>query len=116
MRVLITVNPRMYRQAMALSIQRQRPGLDVRVAPPEDAGSELAEFRPHLLAHNDTDGLCPEDVADVLCRVTVLYSDGMDARISADGRVTELPDASTEDLLAAVDAASELAGVGESSG
>jgi hypothetical protein len=27
--VLVTVTPRMYRQAIALSIQRQRPGLDV---------------------------------------------------------------------------------------
>jgi hypothetical protein len=109
MRVLITVNPRMYRQAMALSIQRQRPGLDVRVAPPEDAGSELAEFRPHLLAHNDTDGLGPEDVADVPCRVTVLYSDGMDARISADGQVSTASDMSTEDLLQVVDVAIALA-------
>jgi hypothetical protein len=39
----------------------------------------------------------------------VLYSDGMDARLSADGRTTELRDASTEDLLGAVDAATELA-------
>ncbi len=31
-RVLVTITPLMYRQAIALSIQRQRPGLDVRVA------------------------------------------------------------------------------------
>ena len=46
----------------------------------------------------------------------MLYSDGMDASLSADGRLTELPDASTDDLLRAVDAASELADGGESSG
>jgi len=40
----------------------------------------------------------------------VLYSDGMDARLSADGRITELRDASTDDLLRAVDAAGEGAG------
>ena len=33
----------------------------------------------------------------------------MDARLSADGTLTELSDASTEDLLAAVDGAAELA-------
>jgi hypothetical protein len=33
----------------------------------------------------------------------------MDARLSADGRLTEVRDASTEDLLGAVDAATELA-------
>ena len=108
MRVLITIYPRMYRQAMALSIQRHRPGLDVRIAPPEDVGSELAEFRPHLLAHNDTDGLGLEDVADVPCRVTVLYSDGLDACLSADGQVSTASDMSTEDLLQVVDAAIAL--------
>jgi hypothetical protein len=46
----------------------------------------------------------------------VLYSNGMDARISADGRLTELPDASTDDLLAAVDAASSLADQEQSPG
>ena len=99
----------MYRQAMALSIRRQRPGLDVRVAPPEDAGSELAEFRPHCSSTTTHDGLGPEDVASVPCRVTVLYSDGVDARISADGRVSTASDMSTEDLLQVVDVAIALA-------
>ena len=107
MRVLVTVTPLMYRQAMALSIRRQRLGLDVRVAPPEDTGRELAEFRPHLLVHND--GLGPEDVADVPCRVKVLYSDSMDAHISADGQVSTASDMSTEDLLGVVDRAIALA-------
>jgi hypothetical protein len=35
MRALITVTPQMYRQAIALSIQRHRPGLEVRVAAPQ---------------------------------------------------------------------------------
>ena len=39
----------------------------------------------------------------------MLYSDGMDARISADGHISELRDASTDDLLEAVDAAGSLA-------
>jgi hypothetical protein len=37
-RVLVTLSPRMYREAVALSIQRNRPGLvDVRLAPPDAA-------------------------------------------------------------------------------
>jgi hypothetical protein len=106
-RVLVALAPRMYRQAIALSIQRGRPGLvDVRLAPPEAAETELASFRPHLLVHNDADDagrgglvLIPE----------VLYSDSMDVRLSADGRLTEVRDASTEDLLGAVDDAASLA-------
>ena len=49
-RVLVTLSPRMYRQAVALSVQRNRPGLvDVRLAPPEAMEEELESFRPHLL-------------------------------------------------------------------
>jgi len=41
-RVLVTLSPRMYRQAVALSVQRGRPGLvDVRLAPPEAMEEEL---------------------------------------------------------------------------
>ena len=72
---------------------------------------QLASFRPHLLVHNEAsadarDGAVPETALEAVpYRLEVLYSDGMDARISADGVLTELPDASTDDLLGAVDAA-----------
>ena len=124
-RVLVTLSPRMYREAVALSIQRGRPGLvDVRLAPPEAAEAELASFRPHLLVHNEAsadarDGALPVQeraLEAVPYRLEVLYSDGMDARISSDAALTELPDASTDDLLGAVDAAGLLANREESGG
>ena len=117
-RVLVILSPRMYREAVALSVQRNRPGLvDVRLAPPEAMEAEIASFRPHLLIHDDTRGdprrgfaPIPEAALEkVPHRLEVLYSDGMDARISADGVLTELPDASTDDLLSAVDATGLLA-------
>ena len=56
-RVLVTLSPLMDRQAIALSIQRNRPGLvEVRIAPPEIMEAQLASFRPHLLVHNDPRG------------------------------------------------------------
>ena len=120
-RVLVTLVPRMYRQAVALSIQRNRPGLvDVRLAPPEAAEAELASFRPHLLVHNDARGELvpiPEAALEAVpYRLEVLYSDSMDVRLSADGRLTEVRDASTEDLLGAVDGAASLADREESPG
>jgi len=120
-RVLVTLVPRMYRQAVALSIQRNRPGLvDVRLAPPEAAETELASFRPHLLVHNDARGELvpiPEAALEAVpYRLEVLYSDSMDVRLSADGRLTEVRDASTEDLLGAVDGAASLADREESPG
>jgi hypothetical protein len=113
-RVLVTLSPRMYRQAVALSVQRNRPGLvDVRIAPPEAMEAELTSFRPHLLVHNNEhSGVAsiPEAALQaVRHRIEVLYSNGMDALFSADGRVTELRDASTDDLLRAVDEATEVA-------
>jgi hypothetical protein len=124
-RVLVALSPRMYREAVALSVQRNRPGLvDVRLAPPEAAEAELASFRPHLLVHDDARGdprrglaPIPEAALEAVPhRLEVLYSDGMDVRISADGRLTEIRDASTDDLLGAVDAAGSPPEGEESSG
>jgi hypothetical protein len=124
-RVLVILSPRMYREAVALSVQRNRPGLvDVRLAPPEAAEAELASFRPHLLVCNDARGdsrsgalPIPEAALQAVPhRLEVLYSNGMDVRISADGRLTEIPDASTDDLLGAVDAAGSLADQEQSPG
>ncbi len=115
-RVLVAIAPRMYREAVALSIHRNRPGLDVRAVIPEEAEREIGTFRPHLLVHNDTVPI-PEEVLDgVPCRVEVLYSDSMNARVRADGAVSEAHDMSTADLLRAVDGAAELAGREEEAG
>ena len=112
MRVLVTVSPKMYREAVATSIQRNRPGIEVRLAPPEDTEEELASFRPDLLIHDDTAPI-PEEVLDgVPARVEMLYSDSMDARVRADGMVSQLRDMSTEDLLRTVTMAAALDGVG----
>ncbi len=109
MRVLITVSPRMYRETMALSLRQHRPHFEVRIAPPETAEEEVKGFGPHLLVHNDTDGLDEGALEGVLCWVEVCYSDSMDAKISVDGRLEELSDISTDDLLRAADeAASRL--------
>jgi hypothetical protein len=117
-RVLVTLSPRMYREAVALSIQRGRPGLvDVRLAPPEALEAQIASFRPHLLVHDEASADAydrvvpvPETALEAVpYRLEVLYSDGMDARISADGHISEIRDASTDDLLETVDAAGSLA-------
>jgi oligoribonuclease NrnB/cAMP/cGMP phosphodiesterase (DHH superfamily) len=82
----------------------------VKVASPVASAGNIEVFKPHLLLHSDNDGLGSQVLAGVLCRVTVLYTDGMDARITTLGEVREARDMSTEDLLRVVDAASDLAG------
>ena len=108
MRILITVAPRMYREALALAVHRNRPYCDVKSADPEDVHREVKNFRPDLLVRNDNDGLDPEVLAIASSWVEVKYHDSMDARISLSGRIEEFDDVSLELLLAAVDKAAEL--------
>jgi hypothetical protein len=105
MRALITLTPRMYREAIAHSLSQHRPALEVRIAPPEAAEEEVRAFGPDLLVRNDTDGLDPRVLEGVPCRVEVLYSDSMDARICMDGWVEEVGDICTDDLLRVADQA-----------
>lgn len=70
----------------------------------------MRDFRPYLLVRNDTDGLEEAEVlAGIPCLVEVLYSDSMDARISLDGRVEEVRDMSTQELLRVADRAASMA-------
>jgi hypothetical protein len=107
-RVLVTVSPQMYRQAVAASIQRARPGIEVRIAPPEDTEEQLRLFRPELLLYDDTTPIPEEALEGIPARVEVLYSDSMDARVRADGMVSRISDMSTEDLLRTVAVAASL--------
>ena len=108
MRVLVTVSPQMYRQAVAASIRSARPGIEVRIAPPEDTEEQLRLFSPELLLYDDTAPIPVEALEGVPARVEVLYSDSMDARIRADGMVSRMSDMSTEDLLRTVAVAASL--------
>ena len=58
-------------------------------------------MRPHLLVCSED--AMPDMPPSVLCRVEVMFSNGLDARIGLDGRVAEAKDVGTEDLLALVD-------------
>ena len=109
-RVLVALSPRMYRQAITLSIHRNRPGLDVRAASPEAAAGEIEAFRPHLLVHDDTAPIPGGALDGVPCRVEVLYSDSMDARVNADGRLERIGDMDVGGLLRVVDRAAALSG------
>jgi hypothetical protein len=105
LRILVTITPRMYREAIAGYLLQHRPGYEVRSSALQNVEEEVILFAPHLLVHDDSDGLDPEVLRGVPCWIEVLYSDGMDARISVNGRVEESEDISTEVLLRVADEA-----------
>jgi hypothetical protein len=108
-RVLVTVEPRMYREAIAVGLQRLRPDTEAMLVPEESLDGQVDGFRPQVLVRNDSDGAIPEGLlGSVVCRVEVLYTDSMDTRISMDGRSYTIEDASLEDLLSLLDEAEKL--------
>jgi hypothetical protein len=111
-RILVTITPRMYREAIAGYLLQHRPGYEVRSSAPENIEEEVILFAPHLLVRNDTDGMEPGVLRGVPCWIEVLYSDGMDARISVDGHIEESMNISMEVLLRVADEAA--AGMQES--
>ena len=108
-RVLVTVEPRMYREAIALAVHRNRPETEVMLLSEDVMDGQVKEFAPHVLVRNDSDGVVPEGLlGSVVYRMEVLYTDGMAARVSVGDRSYTIEDATIEDLLALVDEAEEL--------
>ena len=107
MRVLVVLTPLMYREAIAHSLRQHRPALDLRIAAPEVAEEYLKAFAPHLLVHNDTDGLERAALERVPSWVEIGYSDSMDAWIYSEGHLKKYEDISTAILLGVVDEVAE---------
>ena len=109
-RVLVTVEPRMYREAIALAVQRNRPDAEVMLVLESVLDGQVEGFAPHVLVRNDSDAAVPERLlGSVVCRVEVLFTDGLSARVSVGGRSFTIEDASMEDLLALGDEAEAIA-------
>jgi hypothetical protein len=114
-RVLITVEPRMYREALALAVQSYRPDAEVMLVPESVLDGQVDGFDPHVLVRNDGGGAVPEWLLrGVVCRVEVLYTDSMATRVSVGERTFTIEDACIDDLLALVDEAGAIAsGLGD---
>lgn len=108
MRILITAAPLMYREALALAFRQGRPDAEVMLGDLASLDGEVDNFRPHMLVGNDADGVVPKALADVMCRIEILFSDGLDARFSLGGEVRYIKDIGIKKLLALMDEAEEL--------
>lgn len=108
-RILVTITPRMYREALALSIHRRRPDFEVLLAPPGSLDGEVELFGPHVLVQDADQAGLPRALAQgVVCLVRILVTDRIDATIELDGTTSELRDASLDELFAVLEEAEEL--------
>ena len=109
-RILVTISPRLYREAIALSIHRHRPDFEVLLAPPNSLDGEAERFGPHALVQDaDEEGLPPGVPDGVVCRFQVLKSpERMDATIELGGAASELRDVTLKELFAALEEAERL--------
>ena len=108
-RVLVSIAPLSYREAVALSLTKYRPHLETRIVPPEDLDQEVESFEPHLVVCNEVTQTVRENVPSW---VQILLEDGLDAVVSVNGQSLEVHDISTEDLLRALDETEEMASRG----
>ena len=104
-RVLITLEPRMYRQAIALALQRARPHSEVMLAPEEPLNGQVHEFAPHVIVRSDAGQQIREELlGSVVMSVEVLYTDHMGVRVGVvGGRTYTIEDATMDDLISIVD-------------
>ncbi len=103
MRILITVKPRMYRESLGLAIYQRRPRAEILLAPPESLDGQAKRFAPQVILGNGANMELPKGLDGVVCRIQVLFSNGMDAEISLGGRVWKIEDMCINDLIAILD-------------
>jgi hypothetical protein len=107
MRVLVANTPLMYRESLALSIQRARPNFEVLLAAPEDLNGQVESLAPHALVRDD-DGVETSSPNGVVCWVGIIIEDHLNARISVNGKISEIHDVSLEEFIAALDETERL--------
>ncbi len=108
MRILIVIAPQMYRESLALALERYRPQTEVVIARPQTLDGEVGRFQPHLLVYDE--GTDPQMPASVACWIEVQFTDGLDAKVGVDGQVADIKNIGTRDLLAIVDRVERLIG------
>ena len=102
-RVLVGIEPQMYREVLAFHLREERPRAEVVLASPQTLLAEAERTRPHLIVAN----VVPCELKEMCFWVEVRTDDGLVATISADGYSTTIDDVSLQDFLAVVDKTEE---------
>jgi hypothetical protein len=105
-RVVVAIEPNMYRQVLAFHFRQQRPEAVVVLASMETLQDEAKRTSPHLIIANEVSPELREEMGFSFL-VALRTDDGLEAEIEANGHSTTIQDASLEDLVALVDKAEE---------
>ena len=105
-RILVAIEPQMYREVLAFHIRQERPRSDVVLASLETLEAEAEQTRPHLIVANEVPPVLKATVGSFFW-VEVHMNNPLVATISTNGHSTTIPDVSLQDLLAVVDKAEE---------
>lgn len=105
-RVLVAVEPRMYREVLVLALRKHRPDAEAVLAKPDDMEWVAESFEPDLVVGSRI----PTSVREtVRAWVELVARDGLCAEISVGGRRSEIMDVGIEDLIRILDEAEALA-------
>jgi hypothetical protein len=104
-RILVAIEPQMYREVIALHIRQERPLSEVVLASSQALQAEAERTRPHLIVANEVPPELKEEGSSFWVELRV--SDVLVATISADGYSDTIRDVSLEDLIAVVDKTEE---------
>ena len=107
MRILIANTPLMYRETLALAVHRHNQDFEVMMADPASMDGEAKRFSPHVLVRDD-DGIELASPDGVVCWVGIIIDDHLKARISLDGKVSEIHEVSLYEMLAVLDEVTEF--------
>ena len=103
MRILVANTPKMYREAIVVSLRLNRPDAEVLLGPSGALDGRVEQFGPHLVVLDRGDDALLGALPVALPRLELRLGARMDGRIGANGGGTEIEDFDTEDLLALVD-------------
>jgi hypothetical protein len=105
-RILVAIEPHMYREVLAFHFRQERPLSEVTLASTQTLWAEALRTRPHLIIASEIPPELKEEIG-VFFWVELSTDNGLVASISANGYSTTIQDVSLQALLAAVDKAEE---------
>ena len=102
-RILVAIEPQMYREVLAFHIRKQRPRSEVTLASAQTLQAEALRTKPHLIVADEVSAELKEMV---LLWMQIRRDDRLDATVGDGGHAT-IHDVTLQDLLTAVDKTEE---------